>query len=178
MNTRSYFIGGPGSIVRNTEQRLTASAAITEQGQGGGQPRDQGRARTPRATIPTSRGCTRARAFITNFVGQGFIEVNRWVQLKDRLPMGTGNPNTDRFDNTCPTPDPAGGRPVAELQLRLPRRQSRGSRDRDRGNTLNWAGYLRDSWQILHQPHDQPRASLRGAAVALREVSPAHHQTR
>ncbi|MBL0216837.1 MAG: TonB-dependent receptor [Myxococcales bacterium] len=141
MNTRAYYVGGPGSLYKDTEQRVSGRLGVTQRLKAGGSHEIKGGIDLESNTIETTRALS-GGSFVQNQLGTQ-VDVVRWVQL--------ANPDETRtrFDNTCTTPPPASmpgapmvyacdyldGKPGADGTL-IP------------GNTFNWALYLRDSWQI------------------------------
>jgi outer membrane receptor protein involved in Fe transport len=165
MDTRDYVIGGPGTIQRDTEQRRAAKLSITQRVKAAG-------SHEIKAGIDGEDNLSdKARlysggAFVENFVGPAQVEVFRWVQLTDAN-------NTDpRFDNTCRTPDPNASGPNSQPK---PYKcdylgGTPGSPGTQvAGETLNWAAYLRDSWQI--QPNLTLNLGLRYEEQRLRYAS-------
>ncbi|HSS02017.1 MAG TPA: TonB-dependent receptor, partial [Kofleriaceae bacterium] len=179
MNTRSYFIGGPGSLVRDTEQRLSAATAVTERVKLLGSHEIKAGLDVESNRSDKSRLYS-GGAFIQNFVGQQIIRVTRWVQLKGRVGSEQALENMDpRFDNSCSTPDPfamgATGNSTATFQC-----DYLGGRPGDpgtqlSGSTFNWAAYLRDSWQIL--PNLTLNAGVRYEEQRLRYAEFLQHTT-
>ena len=165
MITRDYVIGGPGSIQRDTEQRRSAKLSITQRVKAAG-------SHEIKAGIDGEDNISdKARlysggAFVQNYVGPAQVYVTRWVQLTD---MNSTDP---RFMNTCRTPDPnavgpnAGSKPYKCDYLEgVP--GSPGTQIQ--GETLNWAAYLRDSWQI--QPNLTLNLGLRYEEQRMRYAS-------
>jgi outer membrane receptor protein involved in Fe transport len=152
MNTQSYLVGGPGILLRDTEQRVSAALAITQR------VKALGSHEIKAGLDAETNSADKARlfsggAFLQNFVNQADIRVTRWVQLKGLNGSQQANQNTDpRFDNGCRTPDTTRASATAsELDFLC---DYLGGRPGDpgtqiTGNTFNWAGYLRDSWQVL-----------------------------
>jgi hypothetical protein len=176
MTTRYYFVGGPGSIVRDVEQRLSAKVNGTQR------VKLLGTHEIKAGVDVENNSSDKARlysggAFIQNFVRQNDIRVTRWVQLKGRTGSDQANANMEpRFDNTCTTPDPfvvsstpraaeflcdylggAPGSPGTQLS----------------GSTLNWAAFLRDSWQLM--PNLTLNAGIRYEEQRLRYASFLQH---
>ncbi|MBV8759808.1 MAG: TonB-dependent receptor [Deltaproteobacteria bacterium] len=162
MSSRSYVIGGPGSINRDTEQRRSAKLSLTQRVKAAG-------SHEIKAGIDGEDNLSdKARlysggAFIENFVGPGQVYVNRWVQLTDQN-------NTDpRFDNTCRTPDPNASGPNAKpmsYKCDYLGGTPGSPGTQIQGETLNWAAYVRDSWQI--QPNLTLNVGLRYEEQRLR----------
>lgn len=149
MQTRPYIIGGPGSIVDDTEERRSARLAATHRVKAAGSHEIKGGIdvednRFDKARLYSGNDATNGGVFIENDVRGGVISLTRWVQLTDM-------DNTDpRFDNMCRSTSTVAG-PLDKPQafrcdflggaVGSPGTQISGS-------TLNWAAYLRDSWQI------------------------------
>ncbi len=141
-----YRIGGPGGLADDTEQRFSARLAGTQRIKALGNHEiklggdvEQNLLNKPRRFS----GDVYYDVWIGNSasvdeIGLGFpqeqTDVHRWVEVA---------PSTDddqRFDQSC-GPNPYND----DEPLRC---QFLGPTDVE-GNTLNWGGYLRDSWQIL-----------------------------
>jgi len=165
MSTRPYFIGGPGQIQRDTEQRRSAKLSITQRVKAAG-------SHEIKAGIDGEDNLSdKARLYsggaeIQNFVGPAQVYVYRWVQLTDMN-------NTDpRFMDTCRTPDPNSSGPSPKpIGYKC---DFLGGNPGDpgtqiQGETLNWAAYLRDSWQI--QPNLTLNVGLRYEEQRLRYAS-------
>jgi len=152
MNTQSYLVGGPGTLTRDTEQRVSAALAITQRVKALGSHEIRAGLDVETNDADKSRLYS-GGAFIQNFVNQTDIRVTRWVQLMGLIGSQQANENTDpRFDNGCRTPGTTRGSATAgELDFLC---DYLGGRPGDPGtqiigNTFNWSGYLRDSWQAL-----------------------------
>ncbi|HEU5061463.1 MAG TPA: TonB-dependent receptor [Kofleriaceae bacterium] len=136
-----YGIGGPGALADDTEQRFSARLSGTQRVKAAGTHEvkagvdvEQNLLNKPR----TISGDAFYNVYVGNSLTGGAInetEMQRWVQI---APDGETDP---RFDQTC-GPDPGG---LMGEQLRC---DFLGPTDVE-GNTINWAAYLRDSWQIL-----------------------------
>jgi outer membrane receptor protein involved in Fe transport len=148
MLTRAYTVGGPGAITRDVEQRISAAASLTQR------VKLLGSHEIKAGIDVESDASDKARlysggAFIENFVGQQNIRVTRWVQLR-----GPSNPDP-RFDNTCGVPNGGiGGVGSVSVNPDPIRCDYLGGEPGDpgtqiNGSTLNWSGFLRDSWQVL-----------------------------
>jgi outer membrane receptor protein involved in Fe transport len=152
MDTRSYFTGGPGSITNDLEERRSAKLSVTQRIKAGG-------SHELKAGIDADNNLAdKARvysggAFLQNFVGAEAVIMTRWVQLLGRPGSDAVNGNTDmRFNNTCITPDPDGGGATGNQTINFVCDFLGGTvgspGTQVTGETLNWAAYLRDSWQI------------------------------
>jgi outer membrane receptor protein involved in Fe transport len=165
MSTRPYAIGGIGSINRDTEQRRSARLSITERVKAAGSHEIKAGIDGEDNTSDKARLYS-GGAFVDNFVGPGQVYVDRWVEL-------TNSSNTDPFfKNTCRTPDPnavgpSGGTKQYTCAYLDGVPGSRGTQIQ--GETLNWAAYLRDSWQI--QPNLTLNVGLRYEEQRLRYAS-------
>jgi hypothetical protein len=165
MTTRSYIIGGIGSIQRDTEQRRSAKLSITQRVKAAGSHEIKAGIDGEDNLSDKARVYT-GGAFIDNVVGAGQIYVDRWVQLTDMN-------NTDpRFSDTCRTPNPhatgaSGGTLSYKCAYLAGTPGSPGTEIN--GETLNWAAYIRDSWQI--QPNLTLNLGLRYEEQRLRYAS-------
>jgi outer membrane receptor protein involved in Fe transport len=141
METLPYAIGGPGAIADDREDRRSLRLGVTRRGRLAGTHEIKAGLDVDDNAKTTARLFS-GGAFLRNFVGPGVVEVTRWVEL---APAGTTDP---RFDQVCGTPDTGGttggvrafscdylagtpGAPGTEIA----------------GQTIDWALYLRDSWQ-------------------------------
>ena len=176
MDTRAYFVGGPGVVRHEIENRYTAKLNATQRVKLLGSHEIKG------GVDLESNHSDKARlysggAFIQNFVRQNNVLVTRWVQLKGREGSDQVDENTDpRFDNSCTTPDPfalsSTARPATFVCDYLS--GTRGSPGTQlTGNTFNWSAFLRDSWQIL--PNLTLNAGLRYEEQRLRYASFMQH---
>ena len=157
MDSRSYVIGGPGSLFKDSEERRAAKLGLTQRIKAAGSHEVKAGIDVENNLLDNARVFS-GGAFIQNVVGQ-VVVVDRWVQLAGENPMAMTDP---RFDNKCRTPvtNPATGMTSNEefdcdyLSGRIgdPGTQVL-------GNTMNWAAYLRDSWQI--QPNLTLNAGVR-----------------
>jgi len=151
-----YSIGGPGGNGKQIEDRRSLKLSVTQRLKAlgsheikiGGDVEDN----LFRHDRIFSGG-----GFINNYVGLGYVETLRWVQL--------GDPNTDgRFDNQCR--DSISGESFdcdyLEGNIGYPGTKVE-------GKTFNWSGYARDSWQIL--PNMTLNAGLRYEEQRLRYAS-------
>ena len=141
MITRSYAVGGPGSLYDDAEQRIAGKLGVTHRVKAGGTHEIKAGIDIEDNTTESTRSLSGA-AFIQNSVGNQ-VDVLRWVQLTD---MGD---TRARFDETCRTPAPATD-PDAPTQFKCDYLSGSPGAEGTviRGNTLNWSSYLRDSWQI------------------------------
>ena len=151
MDTRPYYIGGPGPITRDTEERRAAQLRITERVKAAGNHEIKAGIDVEDNLHELGRLFS-GGDFITNFIGSpSTIYQERWVQIGGRSPGD--NPDPAFFNKVCSTPNPEGSSgPGGGSSLDfycaylngVP--GSRGTTVS--GNTFNWAAYLRDSWQI------------------------------
>jgi outer membrane receptor protein involved in Fe transport len=152
MDVRPYYVGGPGTITRDTEERRAAQLRITERVKAAGNHEIKAGIDVEDNLHQLGRLFSGGQ-FITNFINSAVYQ-DRWVQIGGRVPaMGDTNPDPTFFNKVCSTPNPEGsGGPGGGSSLDfycaylngVP--GSRGSTVY--GNTINWAAYLRDSWQI------------------------------
>jgi hypothetical protein len=141
-----YRIGGPGGLADDTEQRFSARLAATQRikALGTHEVKAGGDVEQNLLTKPRSfSGDVYYDVWIGNSasvdeIGLGFpqqqTDVHRWVDVAPRTD------DDPRFDQNC------GQNPYDNDETL--RCQFLGATDVE-GNTLNWAAYLRDSWQIL-----------------------------
>jgi hypothetical protein len=143
MDVRPYFIGGPGSLYDERDQRTAARAGLTQRVKAGGTHEIKaGIDFENNVTLHTrslSGGAYTVNALKTS------VDVLRWVQIAE-------NDTTDpRYDRTCYTPPPPGS-PDTMNALELKCDYLEGlpgtTGTTIEGNTFNWAAYIRDSWQI------------------------------
>jgi outer membrane receptor protein involved in Fe transport len=160
--TEPYYVGGPGQIVRDVEQRRSAKISVTHRVKAAGSHEfkagiDAEDNLSNKARLYSGNDMT-GGGYITNDVNAGQIRIDRYVQL-------TTMDNTDpRFDNTCRTPNPSGTTGImgsATLSFKCDYLGGTpGSPGTNVvGNTFNWAAYVRDSWQI--QPNLTLNVGLR-----------------
>ena len=163
MDTRPYITGGIGSINRDTEQREAARINITQRVKAAGNHEIKAGIDGENNTSNKARLYSGGE-FINNYVNDGQIYVDRWVQL-------TTPDSTDPFyDKTCNTPNPfpVGASVPGPLSFKCAYLSGTiGSRGTQiQSNTFNWAAYLRDSWQI--QPNLTLNAGIRYEDQSLR----------
>jgi len=143
MDTVSYAIGGPGSIRADTEDRATARLSVTRRGHLSGTHELKAGVDLDDNTKVAARLFS-GGAFIQNFVDSGLVDVTRWVAL---APPGDKDP---RYDQICNTPDPdatgfGGGTKSFACDYLSGTVGAPGTEVA--GQTIDWAAYLRDSWQ-------------------------------
>ncbi|HWU90503.1 MAG TPA: TonB-dependent receptor [Kofleriaceae bacterium] len=152
MDSRSYVVGGPGTIDDDLEERRSARLSLTQRVKAGG-------SHELKAGLDTDSNLSdKARiysggAFIENIVGSSAVRVTRWVQLLGQAGSEAVMNNTDaRFDNMCRTPNPNGG-VTGTSSLSFVCDYLGGTvgspGTQVHGDTLNWSAYLRDSWSIM-----------------------------
>ena len=136
-----YRIGGPGGLADDIEQRFSARLAGTQRVKALGNHEIKLGADAEQNLLTKPRsfsGDVFYNVWIGNSVSNGRYdrtEAQRWVEIAPRTD------DDPRFDQSCGD-DPFG---AAGEDLRC---QFLGPTDVE-GNTLNWAAYLRDSWQVL-----------------------------
>ncbi len=164
METVSYAIGGPGSISRDREDRRMARVTATQRFRALGTHEVKVGLDFEADTKETARLYS-GGAFLQNDVGNS-IRVTRWVQLS---PAGDKEP---RFDQMCSTADPMGGNGMAGTRNYACDYLS-GTPGAPGtsivGSTVNWAGFLRDSWAI--RPNLVLNAGVRYEEQRLRYAS-------
>jgi outer membrane receptor protein involved in Fe transport len=131
-----YRVGGPGAIAHDREERRSVRVGLTRRQQAFGNHELKAGVDIEDNTLARARLLS-GGAFLDNQVALGRIEATRWVQLAPIDTMET------RFDNTCADS-------FADTEYTCDflagERDSPGTSVT--GKTLNWAAYLRDSWQI------------------------------
>lgn len=163
MDTRPYIIGGPGAVFRDTEQRKSARLSLTQRVKLAGTHEIKIGLDGEDNTLDNARLYS-GGAFVNNFVGPGQVNVFRWVKLGGRTfnSGGGDNPDPMTYNQQCNTPNPFPGDSAGNTLhfycaylSGVP--GSLGTQIF--GETLNVAGYLRDSWQI--QPNLTLNAGIR-----------------
>jgi len=143
-NGVGYSIGGAGSLTNDIEQRMSGKVSVTQRLKALGSHEIKGGIDAENNMLSKSRLYSGGGA-IQNFLGgTQDIRVYRWVQL---APPGTTDP---RFDNMCRTPAASvSGMSGTQSYMCDYLAGTKGYPGTQiEGNTLNWAAYLRDSWQI------------------------------
>ena len=148
-----YYIGGPGPINHDTEERREAKISLTERLKAAGTHEikagiDGEDNLRNKARLYSGNPSTLGGVFLQNDVGGGAVYLDRWVEL-------TNMNNTDKFFNQmCLTPNPngasgpgGGGTLSFKCAYLGGTLGSRGTQIQ--GETTDWAAYLRDSWQIM-----------------------------
>ena len=131
-----YHVGGPGALVRDREERRALRIGVIRRQRAFGGHEIKAGIDVEDNTLQRARLLS-GGAFLDNYVGQGSIFATRWVQL---APAGA---TADRFDNTCRDTGTE-----AELGCDYLAGDPGAPGTTITGKTLNWAAYLRDSWQI------------------------------
>ncbi len=160
MDTRSYVVGGPGSITHDTEQRRAAKLSLTQRIKAAGNHEIKAGADIE-DNLSNKTRLYSGGAFIQNFVGST-VRVTRWAQLLGKEGSPAVLNNTDpRFNDRCSTPDTSGGAMSSNIQYVCDYTQGIVGAPGTAvvGNTFNWSAYLRDSWQI--QPNLTLNAGVR-----------------
>ena len=144
MESLPYVIGGPGAIARDREDRHSVRLALTQRGRFYGTHEIKAGLDADNNQKQTARLFS-GGAFLQNFVGPGVVQVTRWVSL---APPDDKDP---RYDETCSTPDAGGGTMGGSKAFACDYLSGTvGSRGTQvLGQTLDWAAFLRDSWQPL-----------------------------
>ncbi len=168
MGNTPYFIGGPGAIRNDIEQRRAAKLSLTQRVKAAGSHEFRAGIDVEDNTSDKTRLYSGGR-YIQNYISQGFILVDRWVTLLGRKGSPAAMNNTDpRFNDRCSTADPdpnsMGGNVEFVCDYTSGILGTPGTRVT--GNTLNWSAYLRDSWQI--QPNLTLNAGIRYEEQRLR----------
>jgi outer membrane receptor protein involved in Fe transport len=170
MKTEPYYIGGPGSLFDDVEQRRSAKLSVTHRVKAAGSHEfkagiDVEDNVSDKARVYSGNDSTNGGVYITNVVNAGYVQLDRWVQL-------TTQDNTDpRFNQTCRTPNPSGttgvmGSGTLSFKCAYLGGSVGSPGTQIKGNTTNWAAYIRDSWQI--QPNLTLNVGLRYEEQRLR----------
>jgi outer membrane receptor protein involved in Fe transport len=162
MAARAYYVGGPGSLYDDTDQRMAGRVGITQRVKAGGSHEIKGGIDVENNTTEHARVLS-GGGYVVNYVDQQ-VDTVRWVQV-------ASPDNTDpRFDNMCHTPAPP-TLPGAQTEFMCDYIGGAVGQPGTmiHGNTLNWAAYLRDSWQI--RPNLTLNAGLRYEEQRLRLAS-------
>ena len=141
-----YAIGGPGSLADDMERRMSAKLAAVHRVDLVGNHELKGGVDIEDNRIRHSRSFS-GDVFLENLLDRSEIRATRWVQLADEgidrcRDSGNGS------DYACEHIE--AGDPGSQVE----------------GQTVNWAAYLRDSWQI--RPHFTVNLGLRYEEQRLR----------
>jgi outer membrane receptor protein involved in Fe transport len=137
LGTRGYEIGGIGALAHDTEDRRTARFSVVQRAEALGSHELKAGIDVEDDLKSTARLLS-GGAQITNYLGSE-IRVQRWAAL------GQG-------DQTCSTPDPnaSGAQKTSKSFACSFLGGTVGSPGTQvGGQTVNWAGYVRDSWRPL-----------------------------
>jgi len=161
MDTRSYVIGGPGSIINDVEQRRAAKLSVTQRFKAAGS--HELKAGIDAEDLVSNKTRLYSGGMFLQNVVDSYVVVSRWAQLLGEVGSPADMNNVDpRFDSECRTPDNTGrGAMSTNLRFRCDITSGRlgDPGTRVNGNTFNWSVYLRDSWQI--QPNLTLNAGIR-----------------
>ena len=136
MVSTPYQIGGPGALLHQKEDRKTGRVSLTERL---GKHEIKAGLDGEIANKLTTRGYS-GGALIENNVDASQVQISRWIGL-------AGTSTDPKYDQICNTPDASGTSSKAGAELAL-MCQYLGSKQ-VAGQTVSWAAYLRDSWQVL-----------------------------
>ena len=131
-----YRVGGPGSLVRDREERRAIRLGVLRRQRLFGGHELKAGVDLEDDTLERARLLS-GGAFLENYIGEGSVYATRWVQL---APAGA---TADRFDNTC-----RDSAIESELTCDYLPGVPGSPGTTITGKTLNWAAYLRDSWQL------------------------------
>src|SRR3569623_2038670 len=143
----SYAIGGPGAIQHDREERRAGRISVTQRVKRAGTHEIKAGLDLEDNTKELARLSSGGAQISYDLYG-GIVQVARWVQL-----AGPGEMDP-RFAQTCSTPnDGAGGSIAGAGTKTFPCSYLGGTvgspGTQVAGQTINWAGYLRDSWQPI-----------------------------
>ena len=147
MQSSTYSIGGPGAIQHDYEDRREARISVVQRVHAAGTHEFKAGLDFEDDTKSIARLYS-GGAVITNDIGADTVRVQRWVQL---AAPGDLDPH---YDQTCSTPDTSGGTGPGTMQSKSYRCAYLGGTvgspgTQIGGQTINWAAYLRDSWQPI-----------------------------
>jgi outer membrane receptor protein involved in Fe transport len=142
----AYFIGGPGSFGRDLAERKTGKLSLVQRVKALGSHEFKAGLDAELNNLTSSR-LTSGGVFFRNTVGRGQVRVSRFVQLADD---STTDP---RFDTTCSVDNPDFTGAATESPTIAKKCDILGGTPGSPGTevnseTVNWAAYLRDSWQV------------------------------
>ena len=153
MNSRTYVIGGPGGILNNSENREVGQINVTHRVKAAGNHEFKAGIEVEansanQARLISGNPSTNGGVQILNDVGGQVVETDRFVQI-----TSMNNMADPRFPNICTTPNPHGSTGINGSAMEMfPCAYLGGSLGSPgtqvSGSTLNWAAYVRDSWQI------------------------------
>jgi outer membrane receptor protein involved in Fe transport len=138
-----YLIGGPGALQHDFEDRREARIGVIQRGKLAGTHEIKAGIDLENDTKEIAR-LNSGGATITNDLNGNIVQVTRWVQL-----AGAGETDP-RFDQMCSTPGGTGGvtgSGTKTFQCSYLGGTVGAPGTQIAGQTLNWAAYLRDSWQ-------------------------------
>ncbi len=143
----SYATGGPGALQHDLEQRRGAKLSVIQRGKLAGTHELKAGVDFEDDSKSIARLYSGGAALV-NDLNAGIVQVTRWVQL-----AGAGNTDP-RFDQKCKTPDNGAGGGVTmggstSFQCAYLGGNVGDPGTQVAGQTLNWAAYLRDSWQPI-----------------------------
>lgn len=150
-----YRVGGIGSVVDDRSDRYSAKLGLTRRQKFYGSHEIKAGVDLEDNRLDEPRAYTGGKYFV-NFVGQQ-IESTRWIQV---APVGSEDP---KFDDNC-SYTPGGAMGPVQVPCRFIEQTGEGSRIE--GETVNWAAFLRDSWQV--RPNLTVNAGLRYEEQRLR----------
>lgn len=159
-----YFIGGPGGLGRDLDERRTGKLSLIQRVKALGTHEFKAGGDIEINNLTSSRLIS-GGASIQNIVSQRTVLVNRFVQLADAA-------DTDpRFDGTCYLPNPdftgaPGEKPTLPKKCDYLSGVPGSPGTEVSSETFNWSAYLRDSWQV--KPNLTINAGLRYEEQRLR----------
>jgi hypothetical protein len=154
-----YRVGGGGTIVDDTENRWSMRLGVTRRVRAHGTHELKAGVDAELNQLSEPRIYT-GGVFYDNRADLRMIEASRWIQV---APLGSDDP---AFDHTC-SYTPTGSANNVDLPCRFIGPGDPGSTID--GETVNWAGFVRDSWQI--RPNLIVDAGLRYEEQRLRYAS-------
>ena len=148
-----YRVGGFGSVTDDRSDRYSAKLGVTRRQKFLGSHEIKAGVDIEDNRLDEPRAYTGGK-FFQNIVGQQ-IESTRWIQI---APPGSDD---EKFDKVCNYSNAQGPQMIPCRFI-----EQTGEGSRIQGQTINWAAFLRDSWQI--RPNLTLNAGLRYEEQRLR----------
>jgi outer membrane receptor protein involved in Fe transport len=145
MTTQQYAIGGPGGMNHDIEERRAARLSAIQRGKLAGSHEIKAGLDFEDDVKQIARLYS-GGAIITNDINGGVVQISRYAEL---AAPGDTDP---RFDQTCSTAvmNPNGmGTTMKQFQCAFLGGTVGAPHTEIGGQTVNWAAYLRDSWQPM-----------------------------
>ena len=151
-----YRVGGLGSVIDDQDNRYAAKLSVTQRVKAVGSHEIKAGIDVEDNRLDEQRAFT-GGVFFQNYQDRSQIYTSRWIQV---APLGTTDP---KYDQVCPY-TPSGAQMAVNQPCRFIGQTGEGATVQ--GQTVNWAAYLRDSWQI--RPNLTLNAGIRYEEQRLR----------